>query len=134
MNRYQAAARPPIEVERFLGLRYQPGGRERPAVDCWGLVRLVYLEAYGLELPLYELEGRISRAFVREHQAWRLVPERAAIAGDVVLAQRVGRPLHAGVLLPGGRILHCDQGCDVAMPRLDGPYCKDWTCSYWRQP
>lgn len=58
-----------INVEDYLRLRFASGGRERPAVDCWGLYRLIVGEVRGNWLA--EFEGhedplRIARTTQRE--------------------------------------------------------------------
>lgn len=40
-------------INRYLATRYVRGGREWPALDCWGLVRLARAELFGMAmLPL----------------------------------------------------------------------------------
>ena len=38
----------PAWVADYVGLPWEPYGRTRAGVDCWGLVRLVYEERLGI--------------------------------------------------------------------------------------
>lgn len=38
-------------ADQYVGLPFRDGGREKPYLDCWGLVRVVYLDRLGIELP-----------------------------------------------------------------------------------
>lgn len=123
-----------IDPSAYLGLSYQAGGRQRPAVDCWGLVCLVYRECLQLELPAYDQVDQVGRAIVAERLAWHELAPAGVLPGDVVLARRLGRPFHVGIMLAGWRVLHCDDGANVTAPRLDGPACRGWHCQFWRHP
>jgi cell wall-associated NlpC family hydrolase len=115
----------------YVGLAYRRGGRERPAVDCWGLVRLVYREQLGVELDAHATDPDLGRAIVAERQAWSPVPPAAARPGDVVLLRRPGQPFHVGVLLAGRRLLHADEPVGVAVERVDR---VRGAVEFWRHP
>lgn len=97
----------------YVGLPYADRGRdEQTGLDCWGLVRLFYLEQFGIDLPSHteryeSSEARSQTAELVAHEtsrAWRSVS--VPRYGDVVALSTLGRPFHVGVVLDGSRFLH----------------------------
>ncbi|HRI16892.1 MAG TPA: NlpC/P60 family protein [Burkholderiaceae bacterium] len=92
---------------------------ERREADCWGLVTLYWRLVLGVDLgpvPRSNLEAGYWAAL--EH--WpECEPEPGAA---VFLAWQGGRPMHCGVLLPGGMLLHAEgdekHGGSVRLTRL----------------
>jgi cell wall-associated NlpC family hydrolase len=103
------------EVERYVGVPWRELGRDVQACDCFGLLRLVYLEQLGLELPDfgYAIEDRggqaqLIAAQVRSH--WRQVAVGTERPFDAVL-MREGRELsHVGIVVGRGLLLHVERG------------------------
>jgi cell wall-associated NlpC family hydrolase len=103
---------------RYVGLPWREKGRSWAGIDCWGLVRLVYAEALGIELPSYiESYASVSeRAEIAmllsadcERWPWRpLLPGQAEGEFDVALFMRAGIAAHVGVIVGGGRMLHVE--------------------------
>ena len=112
-----------IDVQAYLGLRYLRGGRERPAVDCWGLARLIYREAFGLELDPHDTapggSAEVGREIVEERGAWLPVDRTAIRPGDIAFLRRIGRPFHVGVVLDRRCMIHADEGVDVCVEPID---------------
>jgi cell wall-associated NlpC family hydrolase len=101
----------------LIGIPFQFGADGPAAFDCWGLVKYVRREAFGLETPVVGLEAyrdaRMAIAAIdatRRELHWLRVAAPGA-AGDVAgLARRRGGPLHhVGIVLDGG-LLHAYQG------------------------
>ena len=116
---------PPAWAADYVGLPWKPGGRDRAGLDCWGLVRLVLAERYGIALPAYEgltPERRAEASDVMARDLAKLgvaVRVEQARAGDVVL-YRVGQaPLHVGVLIAADCVLHIEAGTGSIAGRLD---------------
>jgi cell wall-associated NlpC family hydrolase len=117
----------PNWVAGYVGLPFAPGGRSRAGLDCWGLVALAYRERFARDLPDYdgpfwekgasadEIEAAaaaFSKAFVR-------VPEGEEREGDIVLARMAGAPIHVGLVIQRGFMLHIEQASDSCVERYD---------------
>lgn len=103
-----------MDLSHYIGLPYAERGRTRAGLDCWGLVRLVYLETWGTLLPVYLEDdyavadmARTSHLIDRHRQAcWSPVAAGAERVGDVILLRVMGLPCHVGLVAGSGRMLH----------------------------
>ena len=100
-------------VKKYIGIPFVSNGRTKEGCDCYGLVRLVLRNEYGVELP--ELSDDYADALnVRETA--RLFAERLpAIAGEKIAGPQEGAvavitehgvAAHIGIVAGGGYILH----------------------------
>ena len=122
----------PHWVTPYIGLPFKPHGRDRNGVDCWGLVRLVLAERFAVNLPSYadgygstEDARDIGRLIRGELNPWRPVPSGAEQPGDVVLLRLMNQPMHVGLVVDPGWMLHIEEGIDACLERYDG--------ARWRQ-
>lgn len=118
-------------VAPYIGLPFESRGRSRGGLDCWGLVRLVYAERFGVMLPSYlelyegvdDSEG-IAGIFARdvgEQADWRPVPVDEISVGDVATFT-VGHQLrHVGLVIGAERMLHAHAGTDSCVERWTSP-------------
>lgn len=101
----------------YQRLSFRYGGRGPDAYDCWGLVRLVYAEVLGIDLPSgaddypVEHDTRSQQARLEAGQRpWRRIAARSAPSapvvadlppqsGDVALLRRGQFLGHVGLLL-----------------------------------
>lgn len=115
-----------IRTIDYLRLTYLAAGRTRPAVDCWGLYRLIVGETFdtwlgefsGLEEPL-----AIAQATRREVAGpdWLPIAPGDERAGDAVLMTGLlgeGRatlraPIHIGCVLEPGRLIDIEESGGV---------------------
>lgn len=108
----------------FVGIPFREGGDSRSGAHCWGLVRLVYREDYGIDLPEHaEITSRDLLALARviddesAGDPWRKVEDPQP--GDVVVMGMHGRrfPVHVGVYWHGGKVLHVEKAtASVCVP------------------
>ena len=126
-----AAREAPPWARNYIGIPFEPRGRDRDGLDCWGLVRLVYAEQFGVFLP--SLAERYSGVHAgdapeiasvvnevrRDTGLWEPVPR--ARVGDV-LHMRGGRLQHVGVATSPTSFLHAVMGANSCLERLD----QDW--------
>jgi len=102
----------------YIGIPYQPGGRTRAGLDCWGLVTMVWAETFGHALPPYEGQpwglgasadevAASARAFADRFT--RIEPGQEAL-GDGILLMIAGAPIHIGLVVEPGKMLHIADG------------------------
>lgn len=101
----------------YIRIPFLERGRDRAVgVDCWGLVRLVYADRLGVELPTLtgysDLKDRISIAQIigEESASWWSVAPGFERIYDVAVFKMVGRPMHVGIVVKPGVMLHSEQG------------------------
>jgi len=100
-------------LNHYVGLPYTPGGRDPRGLDCYGLVKLVYLEQYGEVLPDWstdalDIKGRADAiGAVVCSGDWFELDE--PVDGCLAVCSRVRAPHHIGVCFAGG-VLHALEG------------------------
>lgn len=130
----------PAWVAAYLDIPFVEAGRDRAGADCYGLVRLVLAEQFGIAIPRDTAGtctsdvGKTPRAdIVARVQATladcREIPRDQIAPGDMVLLRVEGRPLHVGVALSGPSI---DGGGAFLHTEIDvGPHVDDWNGARW---
>jgi cell wall-associated NlpC family hydrolase len=128
------------EASELVGTPFAHRGRAPAALDCWGLVAVLYRRTFGIRLPDYaadgsaEHRGEASALIATERDAWLEIPAGRERPGDVVLMRRFGQPLHVGVVLPGRRLVHADEPAGVAIERYTAPQLRDRVLGFYRHP
>ena len=116
----------PDWVAAYVGLPFQEGGRSRDGLDCYGLLRLVINERFGGAVPEYEgiayrpgQDHDLLVALMDERiRLWRPIAIGAEQPGDGVLLRVMGRPIHVGVVVGPGLMLHIEKSCDSVLERF----------------
>lgn len=95
----------------FVGIPHADLGRDRTGADCWGLVRIVYREALGIELPT--LDGRyagysdlrgIAALMVEQERAW--IKVSCPQPYDVLRFRTGSHDTHVGLAVDHKTMLH----------------------------
>lgn len=117
---------------RDTPLTWELGAQGPSAFDCWGFVRHVWREHFGIDVPIIECDKENPRAYAQrfmqhdERTNWIKVdvPED----GDAVLLSQGVRPTHVGVYaeVDGGRVLHCLKGMGVVSQGLGSLKMNCW--------
>ena len=110
----------PAWADPYVGLPYRDKGRAFDGVDCYGLVRLIYLARFNINLPSYDdayLTSEHGECAIDEHglnnDSWIRIT--TPIAGAVVVLLIGGKPNHVGVMLDETKMIHSLKGHDSAI-------------------
>lgn len=134
--------RPPLPawVGPYIGAPYVEDattGSLAEGFNCWGLFAHVQRAVFGVELPDYDgpvWAGRQGAAAMKaaaeafaarfmlvvDGPSWR-AGDRCERAGDGVLLRVAAAPVHIGVVVDPGRMLHTDKTLDACVERYDDP-------------
>ena len=100
----------------YIGLPYLTGGRNKKGLDCWGLMRLIYKEEKGIELPEYPgisaEEAIIKGKVIARDTANDWIPIEKPEDGCGVAMSQKHVYHHVGVWADadGGKVVHCWEG------------------------
>jgi cell wall-associated NlpC family hydrolase len=133
----------PAWVAEYIGLPFEMGGRGPDAFDCWGLTWLVLRRHFRLTVPAFcgvvwdtddratriEAGGVIKRASETHFEEVKPGRERP---GDVILLRISGRPLHIGLVVLPGLMLHTADDSDSATERYDGMLWRNRVEGFYR--
>lgn len=113
-----------MNIAPYIGL---PFGEGPGQVTCWSLVRRVYADQFGVDLPAYgEISARDLVRVAREmtagaaRECW--IEPATAQPGDVVLMRsaRGGRAVcHVGVMADAHRVLHAEEATGAVVVPVD---------------
>lgn len=129
----------PFWAGHYIGLPFLDHGRDRFGLDCWGLVRLVMAEQFGIALPSHakayqrttQVE-KISALVEREAEKWQPVSQGQETCGDVIVLRVRGRPMHVGLVLGDGQMLHIEFGINSVIERYSGSRWVDRISGFYR--
>jgi cell wall-associated NlpC family hydrolase len=120
-----------FDTTKYISIPFQNRGRSFDGCDCWGLVRLVYMNEYKTHLLSFvdayqsSSDGEKVRDIVLAGKALvsnvqKAVPEY----GDVVVFNIRGNPCHVGIYVGNNRVLHVMRNTDSVCERLNSPRLK----------
>ena len=102
----------PEWVGPYVGLPYKDKGRGPDAWDCWGGVRMVYAEVFGLALPDYSEAYSAAKdhasvaAAVAVGLADGWAPVEKPQVGDLLILKIAQRPWHCALMVTSDKFLH----------------------------
>lgn len=111
-------------VDKYQFIPFVNLGWDFNGVHCWGLVRLVYKNELGIDLPTYgdtsatdlkTLSQKIT--YHSDDEKWYAVQCGQLKTFDVVVMKFAGsrRIGHVGVYVGNGQVMHCEKATDVAI-------------------
>ena len=117
-----------IDIRKYIGIPFVDHACGFDGCDCYGLVRLVYREELGLDLPSIDADYgcALSRTDVGgavekyRRQDWCVdVTDMAPRELDVLTFARGGVEFHVGLWISAGTMLHVIDGRNCCVERFD---------------
>ena len=132
----------PIWAGKYIGIPYKVRGRTLDGLDCWGLVCVIARAEQGITLPSFADRnagtatmhnvakiGQLIKEVIPDWiQVWR-GRERCL---DVIVLRLHGHPMHVGVVLGDGLMLHIDKGIDSCIESYHSTRWKDRIYGFYR--
>jgi cell wall-associated NlpC family hydrolase len=141
------AARPPAWVGPWIGVRYDADAKPKSLEEahrigayCWSFFALAIRSQFGVSIDEYDgplYHGRRTAREVGEAadafaQRFRKIEDGAEQAGDAILLRMTGVPIHIGLVVAPGLMLHIEEGCDSAWERYRDRTWKDRIVAFHR--
>lgn len=112
-----------MNTDDYIRIPFEDHGRTRDGADCWGLTCIIYAEQLGIELP--SLTGysdtkdrfRISDIIKSESSSWEFIKIGEEKPFDVAVFRMLGMPMHVGVVVEHGLMIHSERGSGVYITR-----------------
>ncbi len=126
----------------YVGIPFVDHGRDHSGCDCWGLVRLVMAERFGIALPSLA-DGYASTS---EHRQvlQRLIAGQAPVLGfaqvdldrvqpgDVLVIRQMGADCHVGLMVTDHLVLHTEQAKGAVVEDIRRPGLRPRIKQAWR--
>lgn len=126
----------PVWVKKYIGIPFKELGRDFDGCDCWGLVRLVSKNEFGVDLDSYDdeyistIEGdgavhALEKYGINNPGHWEKIEGGAEVEGNYILmngiytidGKKYRAPLHVGIVIQPGVMLHTEEGFDSVWTR-----------------
>jgi cell wall-associated NlpC family hydrolase len=112
-------------VKKYIGIPFASNGRTLEGCDCYGLVRLVLQNEYGIYLPELsdDYENALNIAQTKElfdKNMPVLLAERIPVIEEraLIVIRKEGHPCHVGISAGGGYLLHTNYKTGSVCQRL----------------
>lgn len=104
----------PVWVDQYVAIPYLPDGRDKHGCDCWGLVRMVYANQFGIDLA-----DRADEADLVHTDRWVEVYPSMQELGDILMFSSGAFKRHVGVCLDRTWMLHANTNMNSVVERYD---------------
>ena len=107
-----------LEIKKFYGAPYKWGGSTPSGTDCSGMIKTIYKNAAGINLP-----HNAHQIFQKTEK----ISPRQLLFGDLVFFSRNGgaRATHMGLYIKSGYFVHASSSRGVILSKLQDRYYKN---------
>ena len=114
-----------IDTAKYISIPYENKGRTFNGADCWGLMRLIFLHEYGIQLLSFtnEYEDASEGARIKEVVRYgkslvKYKEKESPEYGDLVIFNMRGNPCHVGMYIGNNKVIHVLRGTNSVCERL----------------
>jgi cell wall-associated NlpC family hydrolase len=114
-----------MNTNNYIRIPFLDCGRTIKGADCWGLVRIIYLQELNIELPLMneydDCQDKLVIPSLLENKpnVWTPVKSGDEKAFDVPVFKMGGYPMHVGLVVNKGLMIHCERGSGTTLVRYN---------------
>lgn len=118
----------PDWVAAYVGIPFLAHGRTREGCDCWGLLRLVWREQFGFDVPSHDGPSwepgtppeEIARIIDRESRRYAEIPRGEEQPGDGLVIRMPAGEIHVALVVAPGWMLHIEDACAATVESYQG--------------
>ena len=108
------------QYKKWAKTPYRSGGMSRKGIDCSGLVRMIFSQEFGIELP---------RTVKYQARKGRNISKKNLEPGHLIFFKTGTRSRHVGIYLGNNEFLHASAKMGVIVSSLKNPY---WAPRLWK--
>ncbi|MFK5952333.1 MAG: NlpC/P60 family protein [Desulfobacterium sp.] len=108
------------QYKKWANTPYRSGGMSRKGIDCSGLVHMIFLQKFGIELP---------RTVARQAKVGKKINKKKLQPGNLVFFKTGARSRHVGIYVGNQKFLHASAKKGVIISTLKNPY---WAPKIWK--
>jgi len=108
------------QYKKWANTPYRSGGMSRRGIDCSGLVRMIFLQKFGIQLP---------RTVVYQARVGKKINKKDIQPGNLVFFKTGTRSRHVGIYVGNQKFLHTSVKKGVIISTLKNPY---WAPKIWK--
>lgn len=125
-----------MDIAQYVGIPFVDRGRGHEGCDCWGLVKLVLAEQFGIDAKDYgtscnETEA-CARTMAEEARASQWLKVAQPVAGDVILLRQQGLACHVGLVVGPGQMLHTEKHRGAVVENFMRPHWRSRIEGFYR--
>ena len=127
-----------FNTSKYIGIPYTNKGRSIQGSDCWGLVRMIYRDEFGIQLLSFSDDYESSEEGIKVREVvqkgkdiFDATQKESPEYGDIIVFNMKGNPCHVGVYVGGDRVLHVLRGTECVIERLSSHRLKGRVEGYY---
>jgi cell wall-associated NlpC family hydrolase len=113
----------------FIRIPFKEKGRTRAGADCWGSACIIYAERRNIILPMLDtyqsIKDRVTMSEIigEESKKWHAIHKDSGLEKeyDIAVFNMAGLPMHVGVVVRPGTMIHCQKGRGMVVEDYRGP-------------
>lgn len=123
--------------DKFTKIFYHKNHRDFNFCDCYGICYLFNKEVLKKEIPVYLNEKiysneDINRTYREKQSDFKKVNTGRESGGDIVSLKIKGQPIHVGVVVQKGTMLHIMENKNAQIESYNNSKWKNKVDSFWR--